>query len=59
MVFEVISDFSGWIVSLLIGLVTLYLVRFYKKVFTLPKGPFPIPIFGNVLSEYLPRSQSK
>ncbi|CAG2105787.1 unnamed protein product, partial [Medioppia subpectinata] len=32
-----------------IGLIAVYLVRFYVKVFSLPRGPFPLPVVGNAL----------
>ncbi|CAG2111856.1 unnamed protein product, partial [Medioppia subpectinata] len=32
-----------------IGLITVYLVKFYWQVFSQPRGPFPLPVLGNVL----------
>ena len=42
----------NWVITIIIGLITVYLVRFYLRVLALPKGPFPLPVLGNVLSKY-------
>jgi hypothetical protein len=50
---QFVANYYEWIVSATIGFATFCLVRFYVKVLTLPKGPFPYPLIGNILSEFL------
>jgi hypothetical protein len=50
---QFVANYYEWIVSATIGFATFYLVRFYVKAFTLPTGPFPYPLIGNILSEFL------
>ncbi|CAG2172784.1 unnamed protein product [Oppiella nova] len=39
----------SWLITISVGLITGYLVRFYLRVLSLPRGPFPLPIIGNIL----------
>ncbi|CAN8029408.1 unnamed protein product, partial [Ixodes persulcatus] len=34
----------------LVFLISFHVVRFYRKVSKYPKGPFPLPVVGNLLS---------
>ncbi|XP_054157487.1 steroid 17-alpha-hydroxylase/17,20 lyase-like [Oppia nitens] len=43
------NDIINWLITAVIGFVTLYLVRFYYRVLTLPRGPIPLPVIGNIL----------
>uniref|UniRef100_A0AC35TKE2 Cytochrome P450 n=1 Tax=Rhabditophanes sp. KR3021 TaxID=114890 RepID=A0AC35TKE2_9BILA len=36
------------VLTIILGFVVLYVLQFYKKVYSLPKGPFPVPLIGNV-----------
>jgi hypothetical protein len=46
--FETI-DAQNTIITALIGLTTFYIFRFYKGVKSLPPGPVPLPVVGNIL----------
>ncbi|KAG0443138.1 hypothetical protein HPB47_015249 [Ixodes persulcatus] len=39
-----------WLTTALVFLLSYVVVRFYHKVFKYPKGPFPLPIVGNLLT---------
>ncbi|CAN7991477.1 unnamed protein product [Ixodes hexagonus] len=39
-----------WLTTALVFLLSYHVVRFYRKVFQHPKGPFPLPLVGNLLS---------
>ncbi|CAN8011949.1 unnamed protein product [Ixodes pacificus] len=39
-----------WLTTGLVFLLSYVVVRFYHKVFKYPKGPFPLPIVGNLLT---------
>jgi hypothetical protein len=39
-------DFWAWTWSIIVGFVTFKIVKFYKLVYSLPRGPFPLPIIG-------------
>jgi hypothetical protein len=44
-------DTKNCIITAIIGLITYYIARFYMRVKSLPPGPLPLPIVGNILSE--------
>jgi hypothetical protein len=46
-------DTKNYLTTALIALINFYLARFYMKVASYPSGPFPLPVVGNVLSEFL------
>ncbi|KAG0414875.1 hypothetical protein HPB47_007952 [Ixodes persulcatus] len=39
-----------WLTTGLVFLLSFHVVRFYRKVSKYPKGPFPLPVVGNILS---------
>lgn len=39
-------DFWAWTWSIIVGFVTFKIVKFYKLVYSFPRGPFPLPIIG-------------
>ncbi|CAN7939638.1 unnamed protein product [Ixodes hexagonus] len=39
-----------WLTTALVFLLSYHVVRFYRKVSRYPKGPFPLPLIGNLLS---------
>ncbi|CAN8011946.1 unnamed protein product, partial [Ixodes pacificus] len=39
-----------WLTTALVFLLSVHVVRFYRKVSKFPKGPFPLPLVGNLLS---------
>ncbi|EEC15754.1 cytochrome P450, putative [Ixodes scapularis] len=39
-----------WVTTAVVFLLSYVVVRFYHKVFKYPKGPFPLPIVGNLLT---------
>lgn len=41
-----------WLTTGLVFIIWYFLAQFYRKVSMYPKGPFPLPILGNLLSEY-------
>lgn len=41
-----------WLTTGLVFLICYYVARFYNKVSKYPKGPFPLPIVGNLLSKF-------
>ncbi|CAG2120033.1 unnamed protein product, partial [Medioppia subpectinata] len=43
------ESYTNWLITIAIGLITVYLVKFYAKVYSLPRGPFPFPVLGNIL----------
>jgi hypothetical protein len=43
------SDIRATILSVILGLIVYYLAKFYLKVLSLPSGPIPLPIIGNIL----------
>ncbi|XP_054157433.1 steroid 17-alpha-hydroxylase/17,20 lyase-like [Oppia nitens] len=46
---QIPNDISNWLFTAVIGFITLYLVRFYLRVLSLPRGHIPLPILGNIL----------
>ncbi|XP_077515955.1 cytochrome P450 1A1-like [Amblyomma americanum] len=53
---EKLISFLGdwrWITTALVFAVTYFVGRFYHKVSKYPKGPFPLPLVGNLLSKSL------
>lgn len=47
--YSLMNETTTLFLSAITGLIVIYLVRFYIKVYRLPRGPFPLPIFGNIL----------
>ena len=47
-----ISEVKAWFYSICIGLIVLYIFNYVKQIRSYPPGPFPLPFFGNLLSEY-------
>lgn len=41
-----------WLTTASVFLLFFYVIRFYRKVSKYPEGPFPLPLVGNILSEY-------
>uniref|UniRef100_A0A6B0UID9 Putative cytochrome n=1 Tax=Ixodes ricinus TaxID=34613 RepID=A0A6B0UID9_IXORI len=39
-----------WLTTALVFLMSFHVVRFYRKVSKYPKGPFPLPVAGNLLT---------
>lgn len=40
-----------WLTTALVFLISFHVMRFYRKVSKYPKGPFPLPVVGNLLSK--------
>jgi hypothetical protein len=47
-----IFDIKNYVITVLIGLITYFLLKFYVKVASYPSGPFPWPVIGNILSKF-------
>lgn len=39
-----------WITTALVFVVTWFVSHFYQRVFRYPRGPFPVPLLGNLLA---------
>ncbi|KAK8784791.1 hypothetical protein V5799_008845 [Amblyomma americanum] len=59
---EKLISFLGdwrWITTALVFAVTYFVGRFYHKVSKYPKGPFPLPLVGNLLNQVTTDKQDK
>jgi hypothetical protein len=48
----IIKDYipiDSWLVTIAIALIVYYLIEYVRKIQSYPRGPFPLPIVGNLL----------